>query len=395
MKGLSKPSYTKYITRTLKRFDDRNTGFSRGAVEGDKYRLMFQNGVDNVAKKLPGKTILDHAIGAAARTPDLMFRKTAYARNEPPAINKKYRLQTPDPIAMTKIIKNMARWIGSDLVAVTKLNPSWIYTNWGLHNVMYTNAAKEGDPIDIPPEYQNVIVMIHEMDYDHIRRSPAREGATSLAYSKMAWCASSLSTFIRELGYGAIPCGNELGLSIPMAVDAGLGELGRHGLLITRDFGPRIRISKVFTNLPLIADFPIDIGVQKFCEKCKLCAKHCPSRAIQDGKRTDRAWDKSNSEGLLKWPIRAMNCFEWWVKNGNGCSVCIRVCPWNKPNNLLHKFVRIFPERDLFTKLILNMDQRFGYGRQSKAKGYGSLQDPSVTKIDQTVARKGSHTNER
>jgi reductive dehalogenase len=180
-----------------------------------------------------------------------------------------------------------------------------------------------------------------------------------------------------------------------MAVDAGLGELGRHGLLITRDFGPRIRISKVFTNLPLIADFPIDIGVQKFCEKCKLCAKHCPSRAIQDGKRTDRAWDKSNSEGLLKWPIRAMNCFEWWVKNGNGCSVCIRVCPWNKPNNLLHKFVRIFPERDLFTKLILNMDQRFGYGRQSKAKGYGSLQDPSVTKIDQTVARKGSHTNER
>ncbi len=384
MKRLKNPTYTKYITGDLKRFDDRNTGFSRGAVDGDKYTVMYQNGVKGMVKKLPGKTILDHAMGAAVRTPDLIFRKTAYARNESPAINKIYRLQNPDPIAMTRIIKDMARWIGADLVGVTKLNPLWIYTHWGRHNVMFTNAAKEGDPIEIPQEYENVIVMIHEMDYDHIRRSPEREGATPMGYSKMAWCASSLATFIRELGYGAIPCGNELGLSTPMAVDAGLGELGRHGLLITRHFGPRIRISKVFTDLPLVPDSPIDIGVQAFCEKCKLCAKYCPSRAISDGQRTDKAWDRSNTEGLLKWPIRAMKCFDWWVKNGNGCSVCIRVCPWNKPDNLLHKFVRQFAERNLFTKLIVYMDQRLGYGRQSKGNGYGSWQDPSVMEIDQT-----------
>jgi reductive dehalogenase len=218
------------------------------------------------------------------------------------------------------------------------------------------------------------------MDYDLIGRSPAREAATPLGYSKIGWCTSSVATFIRELGYRAIPCGNELGLNIPMAVDAGLGEMGRHGLLITREFGPRVRIGKVFTNLPLEYDSPIDIGVQKFCEACGLCADACPSNAISTGPRTDRAHDVSNSEGLMKWPIRAMNCFDWWVKNGNGCSVCIRVCPWNKTNNILHKIVRIFAEKGIGNKAIVYLDQLLGYGQRVKGQGYGSLQDPSVIK---------------
>ena len=379
MKRLGNPTYTKYITGELKRFDDRNTAFSRGAVEGDRYTVMYQNGVNSMAKKLPGKTILDHAMGAAARTPDLIFRKTAYARNESPATNKLYRLQNPDPIAMTRIIKDMARWIGADQVGVTKLNPLWIYTHWGRHNVNFTNAAKEGDPIEIPRAYENVIVMIHEMDYQILRRTPHVEPETDLQYSKMGWCASSLATFIRELGYKAIPSGNELGMSIPMAVDAGLGELGRLGQLITREFGPRVRISKVFTDLELIPDSPIDIGVQEFCEKCKLCGKHCPSRALMSEDRTDKAWDESNSPGILKWPIKAMRCLDWWVKNGTHCSICIRVCPWNKPHSLLHKSFKLLAERNIGTSMLVYMDQLMGYGKQVKKKDKG--QDPSVIKI--------------
>jgi hypothetical protein len=120
---------------------------------------------------------------------------------------------------------------------VAELDPLWIYTHWGEHNVMYTGAAKSGDPIEIPPEYKTVVVMIHEMGYELMQRTPAVEPETDIAYAKMGWCASSLATCITELGYRAIPAGNELGLSIPMAVDAGLGELGRNGQLITREFG--------------------------------------------------------------------------------------------------------------------------------------------------------------
>jgi len=379
MRSVKEPTYTKFITGQLKRFDERNTGFSRGAVEGDKYTVMHERSIANIEKLIPGKTILDHATWVSGRTTDYVLRKTKLARETPPVYNHKFRLKTPDAATMTKVIKQTARWIGADLVGIARLNPLWIYTNWGQHNAVYTNAAKQGDPIEISSEYENVVVMIHEMGYDMMRRTPSVEPETDIGYSRGAWCAASLATFIAELGYKAIPSVNELGLSIPMAVDAGLGELGRHGQLITREYGPRVRISKVFTNLPLVPDSPIDIGVQGFCDKCELCAKHCPSRALMIGGRTDKAWDRSNAEGIMKWPIKAMKCFDWWVKNGTHCSVCIRVCPWNKPNNVLHKAVRVFAERNILTRAVVFMDQFLGYGKQSKQEGVG--QDPSVIEV--------------
>lgn len=164
-----------------------------------------------------------------------------------------------------------------------------------------------------------------------------------------------------------------------MAVDAGLGELGRNGQLITRDYGPRVRISKVFTNLPLIPDSPIDIGVQKFCESCSLCAQYCPSNSISEGERSDQGWNEHNVKGMLKWSVKAMKCLDWWVKNGTHCSICIRVCPWNKPNNWLHRVVRIFAERNIMTPLIVKMDQMIGYGKQLKTMTY--KQDTAVEEI--------------
>lgn len=382
MQYLNEPTYVKYITGGLKRFDERNTGFSRGAVEGDLYTRMHDKSVSNISKMVSGKTIFEHAQWVSGRTVDYILRKNALAREGAPIYNTKYKLKNTDPDQLTQTIKKVALWLGADLVGVAKLNPAWVYTHWGLHNAAYTNAAAEGDPINIPPQYKYVIVMVNEMAYKPIHFTPAIEYETDLLYSKMAWCAASLATFIRELGYRAIPSENELGLSIPMAVDAGLGELGRHGLLITRQFGPRVRISKVFTNLPLIPDRPIDIGIQKFCEVCKLCSKHCPSRSLSSGPRIDTGWDISNSPGMLKWPIRAMKCLNFWTKNGCHCSVCIRVCPWNKPNNTLHKIIRSFAEWGPINRAIVYMDQALGYGRHIKNKTENDSEVVSVENAD-------------
>jgi len=364
MKYVKEPTYKKYITGELKRFDDRNTGFSRGHVEGNKYTAMHEQSIDNIKKAPRGQSILDHATWVAGATVDYVVRKNLLGREISPLYNTDYRLKNPDPAAMTATIKDTARWIGADMVGIAKVNPLWIYTHWGHQNVRYSEAAELGDPLELPSEYDRVIVMIHEMDYDVMRRSPAVEYETDIAYSKGACCAASLATYIAELGYKAIPAVNEIGINVAMAVDAGLGEMGRHGQLITRDYGPRVRISKVFTNLPLLPDQPIDIGVQKFCEKCAICAKYCPSDALMKGERTDKAWDQSNVPGMLKWPIKAMRCLDWWVKNGNHCSICIRVCPWNKPNNQLHKMVRIVAERGILTRLVVKMDQALGFGKQ-------------------------------
>jgi epoxyqueuosine reductase QueG len=101
-----------------------------------------------------------------------------------------------------------------------------------------------------------------EMDYETIALSPSSlEGAaTGLGYSRMSSVGYSVATFIRALGYRAFANGNDVSLSIPYAIAAGLGELGRHGMLITPEYGPRVRLVKVFTELELKPDKPKTFG---------------------------------------------------------------------------------------------------------------------------------------
>ena len=370
MKYVEEPTYTRFITADIPRCDDRNTAFSKGQREGNKYSSMHEQCVENLQKGREGKTVIDAATFSAGATVDYLVRKNLLGREMRPVYNTGHRLRSPDPERISRIVKEKARWLGADLVGVAETDPRWIYTHWGEQNVRYSRAAEVGDPIKIAEQYPYVIVMAHAMGYEMVRRSPAVEADTDLEYSRGAWSSASLATFIAELGYRALPAVNEIGINVALAVDAGLGEAGRHGLLITRDYGPRVRISKVFTNLPLVLDRPIDIGVQKFCEVCKLCSRYCPSNSLMNGERTDQPWDVHNVPGMKKWPIKAMNCLDFWVKNGNHCSVCIRVCPWNKPDGLLHRLVRVLAERNLMSRAIVYFDQLLGYGKQTRDLSY-------------------------
>ncbi len=168
------------------------------------------------------------------------------------------------------------------------------------------------------------------MDWQRINESPGAEAsaATALAYSQMAELSASLAKYIRALGYPAIPCGNDTVQSIPLAIDAGLGELGRNGLLLTPEYGPRQRICKVFTDLPLAPDQPIDFGIQSFCETCHICANVCPVNAIRHEERTTEPTSISNREGILRWPVDVAQCYLFWQENGHDCSNCVAACPW-------------------------------------------------------------------
>jgi reductive dehalogenase len=366
MRIVKEPTYKKYIIGTMERFDDRRTGFSRGRTDpaGSKYDKMHERSVQNINKKIRGKTILDHGLWVSGRTVEYVMRRTQYGREGAAQFNREYKVENLRPKEITRIIKRVAQWLGADLVGIAQLNRSWVYSHWGYQNAHYCGAGEAGDAIEIPDIYKHVIVLVQEMEYEIIKRTPAVEPETDLVYSKMGFTACSLAAFIREIGFKAIPSVNELGINIAFAVDAGLGEMGRMGLLITREFGPRCRIGKVFTDLPLEVDRPIDIGVQTFCEKCERCSTHCPSGAIKSGDRTEEPWDESNNRGMLKWPVHAMKCLDWWVKNGSHCSVCIRVCPWNKPNTWFHRGVRFLAERNILAKALVYMDERVGYGKQ-------------------------------
>ena len=140
------------------------------------------------------------------------------------------------------------------------------------------------------------------MDYDMIKyfNNYIASAAVRMGYSRMAITNAYLSAFIRKLGFKAFGSSNDIALSVPMAMQAGLGDLGRNGLLITPEFGPRVRLSKVITDLPLLVDTPIDFGVTEFCTVCEKCAHMCPSRSIMSGDRTAEANNISNASGELK-----------------------------------------------------------------------------------------------
>lgn len=146
-------------------------------------------------------------------------------------------------------------------------------------------------------------------------------------------------------------------LMVPAAIDAGLGELGRQGYLITKEFGPRVRLAGVTTDLLLPADKPVDIGVFDFCTVCKKCATCCPSGSIPEA-------DAASVNGILRWKLNAETCHDYWGKVGGDCNVCMRVCPWSHAKTFPHRLITESVSRNRIARRIFNaMDDLF-YGRK-------------------------------
>ncbi len=97
MKFAKEPTYKQYITGEVPRFDDRNTAFSRGHVEGNKYTAMHNKCITNFVKNKAGKSIIDHATFAAGPTVDYVVRKNLLGREMLPVYNKDYNLKSTDP----------------------------------------------------------------------------------------------------------------------------------------------------------------------------------------------------------------------------------------------------------------------------------------------------------
>jgi reductive dehalogenase len=265
-----------------------------------------------------------------------------------------------NPEINSRIVKKAARFLGADLVGICYAHPNLVYS----HELDLLDMQHR--PLELPQGCEHAIVMAIAMDYEASRYSPDGicGAATGLGYSQQAIVANLVATFIRGLGYRAIPSGNDTALSIPLAMAAGLGELGRMGLLLTRPFGPRVRICKVFTDLPLVHDDYRPFGVTQFCKTCKKCAIHCPSQAISFEDPVLAGPTLSNFSGVKKWYINPEKCFVFWAKNWMDCNNCVMVCPFNKPKGRLHNMVRFsirhFP---IFDRFMVLMDDLLGYGK--------------------------------
>ena len=263
------------------------------------------------------------------------------------------QVQEISPREITARLKGFARYLGADLVGTTLLNPAYIYSH------VARDPDKWGEPVSLDHRY--AIVFAVEMNFEMVKHAPWSEVITesSFEYFETAKIATIVSRYIRLLGYEARAHvdQNYRVMCVPIAVDAGLGELGRLGLLMTPQYGPRVRLSVVTTNLPLLQDQPSYFGVQDFCEICKKCAVNCPSGSIESG-------EKKTCKGVEKWQSKMDSCYRFWRLQGSDCSVCLKVCPYSHPGTFFHNLVRrLIKINPLNRRLALWADDMF-YGRR-------------------------------
>ena len=159
----------------------------------------------------------------------------------------------PDPgVDMTEVIRNKARELGFGEVGFT------MYDN------RYTYAHRKGWP-----KFQNAICLALEQDYQQTQTIPSLEGeyAHFGTYEIEAEIAIELAEHIRSLGYRAQMHldSAEAGAFIPMFVNAGLGQLGANGQLLSPHFGSRSRLAMLTTDAPVTYDQPVDFGISNFC----------------------------------------------------------------------------------------------------------------------------------
>ncbi|UCF10188.1 MAG: reductive dehalogenase [Candidatus Bipolaricaulota bacterium] len=309
-------------------FDERRTIFMRRHWDTSAtfYEKEYRDGAARrIAAAEPGYSRVEFAKLLASWTVHDCF-DGAYSWRRlgqvDPAMMRLGPHEADDPGAMSTEVKRAASDFGADLVGICRVDPRWLYSH-----------DRSGDPVRIPETARFAIVMGIAMDREAVLTSPAyaSAAATGVGYSRMAFAIACMAQFLRNLRYEAIPMGNDTALSIPLAIDAGLGALGRNGLLVTPELGSCLRLCKVFTDLPLEPDRPIDFGLQESCRNCTRCAEACEGEAISASREPSYdAACASNSPGVIRWAVDADRCYDFWIRNTAACSNCIAACPYTR-----------------------------------------------------------------
>lgn len=225
---------------------------------------------------------------------------------------------------------------------MSKAFPSWL-TQWMLtQDIPLWNAANLRDmnpPQDIAgqpfPMAISMAVPMNPRIMDSIQDGPNRSYADeySRVNARINKISSALAAEIQDRGYHALALAasdrtdkENIKGDFPhktAATRAGIGWIGRHCQLITREFGPWVRLGTVFTDMPMPGGAQITRG---FCGKCVRCVEACPARAIKG-----KAWQP----GIAREAMLDVRLCDRWKKenyfqyhNGHNCGICAAVCPY-------------------------------------------------------------------
>ena len=213
---------------------------------------------------------------------------------------------TPDPASnITDEIRARACELGVGEIGFTR------------YDRRYTFKVKKGWV-----RFEHAVCLAYEQDYRQTQTIPSMEAeyAHYGAYEEENKQGILLAEYIREKGYRAqIHSPNDNSAPyIPMFVEAGLGQLGANGQLLSPHFGSRSRLMIITTDAPVDYDSPVDYGIHKFCDICQVCVNRCPGRALVK----EKVWWRGAEKNKLMYercrPVMAI--YEGW-------GVCMKVCP--------------------------------------------------------------------
>jgi reductive dehalogenase len=358
------------------KIDERDIMFSRRLLKKGtpKYDAYYKHRPDNLEpdedfRKRPGllskgSSQYDPIMFASSEASFFTVDQLASGVNGKP-VGEPQQFNETD---ISQYIKNWTKKLGALDVGITTLEDYHIYTHVG-------RGKNYGEKIELNHKF--AIAFTVEMDFEFTSTGPQAPIVmeSGQQYLNAGAIAVQLAAFIRILGHEArahIDANYQVICPL-VAKDAGLGELGRMGLLMTPNQGPRVRIGVVTTNIPLqIDESENNESVIEFCNICKKCADTCPSQAISHEERKE-------IEGIKRWQINQEKCFQFWCTSGTDCGRCLSVCPYSHPDNLMHRFIRFGIKHNyLFRRIALPLDD-FIYGRKPKIK-----QIPAWMKVRKT-----------
>jgi reductive dehalogenase len=363
---------------------------------GDMGKTLFNYGRNTISPDPIARTNSNRSRDKRNYFTDLLRKARPGKKNPRPT-------PVPDPAAMSRHIKNVGRYFGADIVGIGQSHPALLYAGGSLHDngfIVQTEDTSSETPEELCRKYPFVIVTPIAWDYHlaQAHRHPIGDAAYDTTLMQTVLVLTALEAYIRELGYTAVR-----GKVNPQAaaLAAGVGELGRNGLIVTEEFGARIHLSDaIMTDLPMRADQPIDLGVEDFCKVCRKCAETCPTNSISFEP------NKQIFNGVEKYKIKWETCYklrplvsETW----NICLTCSTICPYTKPNvwwrTMALQTLRTtpVPVRPLVVRSLKWMDDQF-WGKIPNKRvrwmGYDSGIKPGVkacTVAGCTAKHEGAH----
>ncbi|MCD4676405.1 MAG: reductive dehalogenase, partial [Desulfobacula sp.] len=359
-----------YLVGNPVRFDERDTVFSRfrSLIPGSKLYDTYYSKLHPEKKDLDAKRREKGFIGNPGSIdneyqPNIAMMHASF--DIPPFLGH-YAFNDPEtdvPMSQLSakkaadIVKHLTLHIGADMVGICKVDPDLVYSHRG--EIHYDRQDDWGKEIKDLPSY--AVVFLTEMNHGHVISAPHTPTVAESAhlYARGAYLSTLLARWFSYMGYrGVAEHTRNYNIPLPpLAVDAGLGEVGRQGYLVAPNMGARCRIFAVLTDMPLVVDKPICLGVEEFCRACKKCADSCPSKSIPQGK-------KIVYNGYSKWKLDENSCYGYWSKVGTDCSICMAICPFSRPNTLLHKIVRLFVARSKVAQIVFPHIDNFLYGKR-------------------------------